>query len=47
MVETIDFLTSNLADNTELFEMSKADGDVAGIVAIQADAAKLETFLTA
>jgi peptide chain release factor 2 len=35
-------LTSNLADNTELFEMSKADGDEAGLRAIEADAAKLE-----
>jgi len=35
-------LTSNLADNTELYEMSKADGDVAGIQAIEADANKLE-----
>lgn len=42
MVETIDHLTSNLADNTELFEMSKADGDEAGLKAIEADAAKLE-----
>ena len=29
VVETIDHLTRNLADNTELYEMSKADGDVA------------------
>ena len=35
-------MTSNLADNTELYEMSKADGDVAGIQAIEADANKLE-----
>ena len=42
MVETIDHLTSNLADNTELYEMSKADGDVDGLTAIDADAAKLE-----
>jgi peptide chain release factor 2 len=35
-------LTSNLADNTELFEMSKADGDEAGLRAIEFDAAKLE-----
>ena len=42
MVGTIDHLTSNLADNTELFEMSKADGDEAGMLAIEADAAKLE-----
>jgi peptide chain release factor 2 len=42
VVQTIDHLTSNLADNTELFEMSKADDDFAGIQAIEADAAKLE-----
>jgi peptide chain release factor 2 len=42
VVETIDHLTSNLADNTELYEMSKADGDDAGLLAIEADAAKLE-----
>jgi peptide chain release factor 2 len=41
VVETIDHLTSNLSDNTELFEMSKADGDDAGLIAIEADAAKL------
>ncbi len=43
MVQTIDHLTSNLADNTELFEMSKADDDFAGIQAIELDAAKLES----
>jgi peptide chain release factor 2 len=42
VVQTIDHLSSNLADNTELFEMSKADDDFAGIQAIEADAAKLE-----
>ena len=42
MVQTIDHLTSNLADNTELFEMSKAEDDFAGIRAIEAEAAKLE-----
>jgi len=41
VVETINHLTSNLADNLELYEMSKADGDVDGLVAIEADAAKL------
>ncbi|MEY2890794.1 MAG: hypothetical protein RJA98_702 [Pseudomonadota bacterium] len=41
MVQTINHLTSNLADNLELYEMSKADGDVDGLVAIEADAAKL------
>lgn len=41
MVSTIDHLTSNLADNSELFEMSKEDGDEAGLRAIEADAEKL------
>ena len=43
MVQTIDHLTSNLADNTELFEMSKADDDFGGLQAIEAEAAKLES----
>ncbi|NUZ05497.1 peptide chain release factor 2 [Piscinibacter koreensis] len=42
VVSTIDHLTSNLADNSELYEMSKADGDTDGLLAIEADAAKLE-----
>ncbi len=42
VVETINHLTSNLADNTELFDMSKAEDDFDGILAIQAEAAKLE-----
>jgi peptide chain release factor 2 len=42
VVETIDHLTGNLADNTELYEMSKADGDAASLLAIEAEAAKLE-----
>jgi len=42
VVETIDHLTSNLADNTELYDMSKADGDEAGLKAIEAEAAALE-----
>jgi len=41
-VQTIDHLTSNLADNTELFDMSKTDADFDGIVAIDAEAKKLE-----
>ena len=41
VVQTIDHLTSNLSDNTELFEMSKADGDVDGLAAIEAEAAAL------
>ncbi len=42
MVQTIDHLTSNLADHTELFEMSKAEDDFDGIKSIEAEAAKLE-----
>ena len=42
MVETIDHLASNLSDNTELYDMSKADGDEAGLLAIDAEAKKLE-----
>ena len=38
MVGTIDHLATNLADNTELFDMSKADGDEAGVQAIEAEA---------
>ena len=42
MVETIDFLSSNLSDNTELYDMAKAEGDFGSLVAIETDAAKLE-----
>ena len=41
VVGTIDHLTSNLSDNTELYDMSKADGDTDGLKAIEADAHKL------
>ncbi|HZE92643.1 MAG TPA: peptide chain release factor 2 [Rhizobacter sp.] len=41
VVNMIDHLTSNLSDNTELYDMSKEDGDEAGLRAIEADAAKL------
>ena len=40
-METIDHLTSNLADNTELFEMSKADEDFDGVAAIESEAQAL------
>jgi len=44
VVETIDHLTSELADNTELYEMSKADEDFDALVHIeQATAALRET----
>ena len=42
VVNTIDHLTSNLSDNSELFDMSKAEGDIDGIQAMQAETAKLE-----
>ena len=42
MVETVDHLTSNLSDNTELYDMSKSDQDFDGLAAIEAEAAKLE-----
>ena len=41
VVLVIDRLTAELADNTELFEMSKSDGDEAGMRAIEAEAAKV------
>ena len=37
----IDRLSSELADNSELFEMSKAEGDDAGMLAIEEDAVKV------
>ena len=46
-METINHLTSNLADNLELYEMSKADGDMDGLAAIEADAAKLAEIVAA
>ena len=42
MVETIDHLSSNLSDNSELYDMSKSDQDFDGLAAIEAEAAKLE-----
>jgi len=41
VVGTINHLTSNLSDNTELYDMSKADEDLDGLLAIEADADKL------
>jgi peptide chain release factor 2 len=40
-VGTLDSLASELADNTELFDMSKAEGDEAGLITIETDTAKL------
>ena len=41
VVETLDNLTSEIADNTELFDMSKMDNDEAGLITIEEDTAKL------
>ena len=41
VVNTIDHLTSNLSDNGELYDMTKEEGDMAGLAAIEADAQKL------
>jgi len=43
VVETINHLTSNLSDNTELYEMAKEEGDDGSLSAIEAETAKLET----
>jgi len=40
-VQTIDHLTGNLADNSELYDMVKAEGDVDSLEAIEAEGAKL------
>jgi peptide chain release factor 2 len=45
VVGTIDHLASNLADNTELYEMSKADSDFDGLAAIEDEAAKLREIV--
>ncbi|MGK6307209.1 peptide chain release factor 2 [Variovorax sp. DT-64] len=42
VVVTLDRLTSGLSDNTELYDMSKEEGDMDGLQAIADDAAKLE-----
>jgi peptide chain release factor 2 len=41
VVGTLDHLTGQLADNTELFEMSKAEGDIQGLETIAQDTAGL------
>ncbi len=45
VVVTLDDLTRNLADNGELFEMSRDEGDEAGLQAIADDMAELETIV--
>ena len=41
VVVTLTRLTQELADNSELFEMSKEDGDEAGLLTIEEETAKL------
>ncbi|MDQ2778554.1 MAG: peptide chain release factor 2 [Pseudomonadota bacterium] len=41
-VATIDHLSSNLSDNTELYDMSKAEGDTDGVKAIEVEALALQ-----
>jgi peptide chain release factor 2 len=41
VVETIDHLSSNIADNTELFDLSKADEDLPALAHIEQEAAQL------
>jgi peptide chain release factor 2 len=45
VVETVRHLESNLSDNTELYELSKADGDLDGLAAIEAEADKLQSIV--
>jgi peptide chain release factor 2 len=45
VVQTIDHLAGNLRDNTELYEMSKADEDFDGLAAIEAEAAQLAAIV--
>jgi peptide chain release factor 2 len=45
VVETIDHLTSNLADNTELYDMAKEEGDFSSLMSIEGDAAKLTAIV--
>ncbi len=44
-METVNHLTSNLADNTELYDMSKAEGDFDALVHIEAEAAALREMV--
>jgi len=41
-VLTLDLLSSELSDNSELYEMSRADEDESGLLTIEAEAAKLD-----
>ena len=41
VVVTLDSLTAELADNSELYEMSQEDGDEAGLLTIETDTDRL------
>jgi peptide chain release factor 2 len=45
VVVTLDSLSSELSDNAELYEMSKADGDESSLQTIEAEAAKLSEIV--
>ena len=45
VVETINHLTQNLADNSELYEMSKEEGDLDGLGAIRDETDKLREIV--
>ncbi len=45
MVLTLQKLTAELADNSELYEMSREEGDEAGLATIEAETAKLQPLI--
>ena len=45
MVLTLQKLTTELADNAELYEMSKEEGDDTGLETIEAETAKLRPLI--
>jgi len=45
VVLTLDTLSTELSDNSELYQMSKDDGDEAGLLTIEADTAKLAAII--
>ena len=45
VVVTLNDLTRELSDNSELYEMSKEDGDEDGLITIEGEAAKLATIV--
>ncbi|HSI57359.1 MAG TPA: peptide chain release factor 2 [Ideonella sp.] len=45
VVDTINHLTSNLADNSELYEMAKGEGDIESLAHIESEAAALNEIV--